>query len=60
LKYGLGLARAAIFRARLKGRLLSAVEREIAARIEHAGLGLDIDDAGGAQTLLRRQGAGDQ
>jgi hypothetical protein len=40
--------------------LLSAVEREIAARIEHAGLGLDIEDAGGAQTLLRRQGAGDQ
>ena len=51
---------AALFGARLKRRLLAAIQRERAARIERPGLGLDVDDAGGAQAVLRRQRAGDQ
>ena len=32
----------------------------IAAIVEHAGLGLDVDDAGGAVAIFGRQRAGDQ
>ena len=50
----------AIFRTRLKRRLLAAIERKGTAGIECTGLGLDVDDAGSAQPVLRRQRAGDQ
>ncbi len=48
------------FGARLKRRLLSAIEGERTARVQGPGLGLDVDDAGCAQAKLRRQRAGDQ
>jgi hypothetical protein len=48
------------FCARLKRALLPAIERRRAPRIEGPGLGLDIDDAGGTQPVLRRKAAGDQ
>src|SRR6201984_320708 len=51
---------AAPFGARLKRALLPAIERRRAPRIEGPGLGLDIDNAGGAQPVLRRKAAGDQ
>ena len=46
--------------ARLNPRLLAAIERDRAAGGERSGLGLDVDDAGSAQPILRRQSSGDQ
>jgi hypothetical protein len=51
---------AAEFGARLKPRLRTAIQSERAAGIQGAGLGLDVDDPGRAQAVLRRQRAGDQ
>ena len=50
----------AIFEARLQPAPATAVHRDRAAGFERAGLGLDVDDAGGAEAVLRRQRAGDQ
>src|ERR1700691_6176720 len=52
--------RAAIFDARLHRVVAAAIDAGRAAGRETAALGLDIDHAGGAQPVLRRQGAGDQ
>jgi hypothetical protein len=38
----------------------AAIHRHRAARVDRAGLGLDIDDAGGTEAVLRRQCPGDQ
>ena len=51
---------AAEFDAWLNPRLLAAVCRDRATRRERPGLGLDVDDAGGAQAVLRRQSPRDQ
>ncbi len=51
---------AAPFRTRVDRRLRAAIHRHRTARIERPGLGLDVDDPGGAQPVLRRQCAGDQ
>src|SRR5438132_191450 len=51
---------ATIFEAWLDPAVLAAIERRRAAGVETAGLGLDVDDAGGTETVLRRQCAGDQ
>ncbi len=40
--------------------MAAAIDRQIAAGREHAGLSLDVDDAGGAQAVLGGQRAGDQ
>src|SRR5437764_13476124 len=50
---------AAPFEARLQPFVRAAIHRDRAARHEAAGLGLDVDDAGGAEAVLRRQCAGD-
>src|ERR1700691_2021287 len=52
--------RPAIFDARLHRVVAAAVDAGRAAGREAAALGLDIDHAGCAQPVLRRQGAGDQ
>ena len=51
---------AAPFGTRVDRRLRAAIHRHRTARIDGAGLGLDVDDARGAQPVLRREGAGDQ
>ena len=40
--------------------MAAAVDPDRAARLEGAALGLDVDDAGGAQPVFRRQRAGDE
>ena len=52
--------RTAEFEARLDPRLLAAICGDRAAGRERAGLGLDIDDPGAPQPILRRQRAGNQ
>ena len=57
----LGLAdRAAILDARRDGAVATAVNTGAAAVVEGVGFGLDIDHAGGAQSILRRQRARNQ
>ena len=51
---------AAIFEARLQPVPRSAIHRDLATGIGDAGLGLDVDDAGGLEAILGRQRAGDQ
>ena len=48
------------FGARLKPRVRAAIHGGRAAWVQRPGLGLDVDDAGGAQPVLRGQSAGDQ
>src|SRR6185312_7633324 len=50
-----GIARAGIERA-----MTAAIQAYFAAIVEQSGLGLDVDDAGGAIAIFRRQGAIDQ
>ena len=51
----------AVFEARRQGAETAAVNADAAALLQRiAALGLDVDDAGGAQAELRRQRAGDQ
>ena len=52
--------RAAVLEARLYRRALPAVEFDIAAVFQQSVLGLDVDDAGGAQSKLGRKRAGQQ
>ena len=52
--------RAAVLEARLLGVSLSAVEVHVAAIVEQAVLGLDVDDSSGAQAELGRQRPGEQ
>ena len=58
----LGVAAAsAVVEARRQGAETAAVDADAAALLQRiAALGLDVDDAGGAQAELRRQRAGDQ
>ena len=52
---------AAVVEARRHGAETAAIDTDIATLLERiAALGLDVDDAGGAQTELRRQRPGDQ
>ena len=48
------------FGAWLQRRLRPAIHRHRTTRIESPGLGLDIDDPGRAQPILRGKAAGDQ
>jgi hypothetical protein len=52
--------RAAVFEAGIDRVVAAAVHRDRAAGLKQAALALDIDDAGGAQPVLRGQAAGDQ
>ena len=52
--------RAAVFGARMQCLVAPAIHRDQAAGGEQPTLGLDVDDARGAEAVLRRQGAGDQ
>ena len=52
--------RAAVFRARIESGVAATIHSNGAARREKAAVSLDIDDAGGPQTVFRGQGAGDQ
>src|ERR1700674_1550597 len=52
--------RAAVFRARIEGAEAAAVHSNRAARREQAALALNVDDAGGSQPVLSRQGTGDK
>ena len=52
--------RALDHRARLEPAEAAAVDPDLAAVVQKARLGLEIDDAGGAVAVLRRQRAGDQ
>ena len=54
-----GAAVAAVLEARLVGPVAAAIGGHRAAVLEPA-LGADVDDAGGLQAVLGRQGAGDQ
>ncbi|MBW8760357.1 MAG: hypothetical protein JF586_22435 [Burkholderiales bacterium] len=55
------VARAArVVDAGLDGAVAAAVDRDGPAGLDRVGLRLDVDDAGRAQAVLRRQGAGDQ
>src|SRR6266700_2850342 len=57
----LGLADgAAVFEFRRDGLPAAAVDADAAAVVERAALGGDVDEAGGAQAVLRRQSAGDE
>ncbi len=51
---------AAVFEARRHGAVAAAIDADAAAVVEGIRLGLDIEHAGGAQAVLRRQRAGEQ
>ena len=50
----------AIFETRLQPIEASAIHRESEARIGEPGLGLNVQNASGLKSILRRQGAGEQ
>ena len=52
--------RAAVIEARRDLAVAAAIDADLAAFVEQAGLGLHVDDAGGAVAIFGRQGAGDQ
>jgi hypothetical protein len=52
--------RAAVVEARRDLAVAAAIDADLAARLEHAGLGLHVDDAGGAVAIFGGQGAGDE
>src|SRR4029077_2666756 len=51
-------AAASIVEARLDRVVAPAVQRDLPARLQGAAFGLQIDDAGAAQPVLRRQAPG--
>src|SRR5450432_3901935 len=51
---------AAVVKARLDCAMAAAVNRHRAARIDDSAFGFQVDDAGGAQAVLRRQCAGNE
>ena len=53
-------ARRSVLEARLVGSVAAAVQRHLAAVVEQADLGSDVDDARRLQPVLGRHGAGDQ
>ncbi len=58
-EHAVGPPGAAVFGAGLVHVVTAAIDRHVAAGLE-AALGGDVDDPGGAQAILRRQGAGEQ
>src|SRR5947209_7379580 len=50
-----GTGGAAIFERRRQRRLTAAIDADAAAIVERAGARGDVDNAGGAQSILRRQ-----
>ncbi len=52
--------RSAIVDARLNFIVAAAIDRNVTARLHHAGLRRDVDDAGGAQSILGGQCTSDE